>query len=147
MALLEPKEHPIDLPGGGSKTYIVSKFPAVAGREIVTQYPVSSMPKVGDYQVNEALMLKLMCYVAVPMPTGDPLPLNSRTLVDNHVPDFETLMKLEWAVLSYNCSFLGNGAAVGFLESLAAKAQALIVKTLTDFSQPSSAKSKRRSTN
>jgi hypothetical protein len=134
MALLEPIEQEIELPGGGTKTFIISKFPAVSGREILTQYPVSAMPKVGDYKVNEDLMLKLMGFVAVPIPAGEPLVLNSRTLVDNHVPDWETLMKLEWAVLSYNSSFFNNGKALGFLESIMEKCQALIVSTLTDLS-------------
>ena len=141
MALLEPKEQEIELPGGGTKTFIISKFPAVAGREILTQYPVSAMPKVGDYKANEELMLKLMCFAAVPMPVGDPLALNSRTLVDNHVPDWETLIKLEWAVLSYNSSFFNNGKALGFLDSIMEKCQALIVSTLTDLSVKLSEKS------
>jgi len=133
--MLEPKEIQID-----GKTYIISKFPAVAGREIVTQYPITAAPKIGNYEVNEELMLKLMCFVAVPMPAGDPLALTERNLVDNHVPNFEVLMKLEWAVLNYNCSFFASGQAQSFLESLANKVQSLIMSTLTDFSAKLSAK-------
>lgn len=65
--MLEPIEKEIPLPDGGTKTFILSKFPAIAGREIVTQYPTTGAPKIGDYKTNEALMLKLMAYVAVPI--------------------------------------------------------------------------------
>jgi hypothetical protein len=131
--LLEPVEREIELPEGGAKTFILSKFPAVAGREIITQYPTSAAPKIGSYSLNEELMLKLMSYVAVPMPDGKPLRLTTRALVDNHVPDFETLMRLEWAMMEYNCSFFRNGKMSGFLEALTEKAQALISSTLTGF--------------
>ena len=138
--LLEPVERDIELPGGGTKKFILSKFPAIAGREIITQYPTTATPKIGSYSLNEELMLKLMAYVSVPMPDGSGLRLNSRTLVDNHVPDFETLMKIEWAMMQYNCSFFQNGKMSGFLELLTDKALALITRTLTEFSAQSSKK-------
>lgn len=137
MSLLEPIEKEIPLAEGGSKVFILSKFPAIAGREIVTQYPVSGAPKVGNYQTNETLMLKLMSYVAVPTENGN-LRLTTKELVNNHVPDFETLLKLEWAMMEYNCSFFRNGAVSGFLNVLTEKAQALIMKTLMGLSQQSS---------
>ncbi|CNI76844.1 Uncharacterised protein [Yersinia pseudotuberculosis] len=134
--MLEPIEKEIPLPEGGTKTFILSKFPAIAGREIVTQYPTTGAPKIGDYKTNEALMLKLMAYVAVPIEGGSQIPLTTSALVNNHVPDFETLMKLEWAMMEYNCSFFRNGVALGFLTGLTTKVQALITKTLTGLSQP-----------
>jgi hypothetical protein len=136
--MIEPKEIDIDLPGGGTKKFILSKFPAVAGREIITQYPTSAAPKIGNYQLNEELMFKLMAHVAIPLPNGEPLLLATRALVDNHVPDFETLMKIEWAMMQYNCSFFQNGKASGFLDLLAEKSQAWIMQTLTHFLQQSS---------
>lgn len=136
--MLEPKEREFYLPSGGKKTFILSKFPAVAGREIITQYPTSALPKIGDYSLNEELMLKLMCYVGVPI-DGQPEPLMLKTaqLVDNHVPDFETLMKIEMAMMEYNCSFFAQGKMSGIFDLLATKVQALIAKMLTDFSQRS----------
>lgn len=133
--LLAPIEVDIELPDGSVKKFILSKFPAVAGREIITQYPTSAAPKIGSYKLNEELMFKLMSYVAVPLADGLPLRLNSRALVDNHVPDFETLMRIEWEMMKYNCSFFNNGKMSGFLELLTDKAQALILKTLTGFSE------------
>lgn len=145
MALLEPIEKEFDLPNGSKKTFVLSKFPAVAGREIVTQYPTSAMPKIGDYATNEELMLKLMCYVGVPIvidgvPQQMPQLLITRQLVDNHVPDFETLMKIEMAMMEYNCTFFAQGKMSGIFDKLAGTVQKLILKTLTDFSQQSSGK-------
>ena len=84
--MLEPKDFTVTLPGGVEKTYILSKFPAIAGREIICKYPMSGLPKIGDYSVNEETMLKLMKYVAVKIDGGSML-LSTREIVDNHVQD------------------------------------------------------------
>lgn len=129
--MLEPKELAIELPNGSKKTFIISKFPAIAGREIVCKYPMSAMPKIGDYAVNEETMLKLMKYVSVRTDGGD-IQLQTRDLVDNHVPDWETLGKIEVEMMSYNCSFFQNGKISGFLDNIKVTAQQLLSKTLTD---------------
>ena len=140
--LLHPKEVTITTQAGEEKVYVISKFPAIQGREIVAKYPLSAVPKLGDYAVNEETMVKLMSFVGVPRETGEPLQLKTKALIDNHVPDWETLARIEWAMLEYNCSFFGNGRASGFLESIARKAQQLISKTLTDWSAQSSRQGK-----
>ena len=91
--LLQPKEVEIELPEGGTKTFIISKFPAIAGREIITQYPLSAMPKLGDYKTNEALMLKIMGYVGIETEAGY-VPFITEAAINNHILSFETLMKL-----------------------------------------------------
>jgi len=131
--LLQPKPQDIECQDGSKKAFILHKFPALAGREIVSQYPITAIPKIGDYKTNEEVCLKLMAYVGVEVESGVVLPLNSRALVDNHVPDFEALIRLEAAMLEYNCSFFGNGKGSAFFEIIVAKAQQLISKTLTDF--------------
>lgn len=146
--MLQPKEIRVTAQAGDERVYILSKFPAIAGREIIAKYPLSAMPKLGDYAVNEETMLKLMAFVGVPM--GDdkePLMLKTRALIDNHVPEWETLARVEVAMLEYNVSFFGNGKASGFLEAITQKAQALLSRTLTDLSGQSSPKEKRPSTN
>lgn len=145
--MLQPKEVTIETQAGETRVYVLSKFPAVQGREIIAKYPISAMPKLGDYAVNEETMLKLMSFVAVPRETGEPLRLTTRALVDNHVPDWETLARIEMAMMEYNCSFFGNGQGSTFFEAIARKAQALITKTLMDLSEQSSRRDKQRSTN
>lgn len=133
--MLQPKEIRVMTQAGDERVYILSKLPAIAGREIVAKYPLSAMPKLGDYAVNEETMLKLMAYVGVPMGEGkDPLRMTTRALVDNHVPDWETLARIEVAMMEYNVSFFGNGKASSFLEAIALKAQQLLSRTLTDLS-------------
>lgn len=132
MTLLEPKSVMIKTLAGEEKEYIISKFPAVAGREIFAQYPVSLVPKVGDYQLNETLMLKIMSYVAVPRENdpGNPLRLSTRDLVDNHVPDWEALARLELAVMNHNCSFFERGKLSTIFAGVGAKANTKITEML-----------------
>jgi hypothetical protein len=145
--MLEPKEESIALPDGTEKIYILSKFPAVAGREIVAKYPVAIMPKLGDYAVSEETMIKLMAYVGVKLENGDTLMLTTRELIDNHVKSWETLAKIEIAMMGYNCSFFGNGRASGFFDGIAQKLPALATQILTNSFQQLSAKDKQPSTN
>lgn len=143
--MLEPKEITLKDQHGVERFYVLSKFPAVAGREIVTKYPVSNIPKIGEYQQSEEVMLKLMGYVSVKLPDGQALALTTRALVDNHVPDWEVLAKLEWAMLEYNTSFFGQGLNSGFLADTSQKVTAKILSMLTPFLQQLSQTEKPRS--
>lgn len=143
---LEPKELTLTDRSGKERTFILSKFPAIAGREIITKYPLSNIPKIGEYQQSEEVMLKLLAFVGVPREAGgEPLMLTTRALVDNHVGDWETLAKVEWAQLEYNCSFFGNGSSSDFFESLSQKAVTWISQTLTPLLERSSQAAKRAS--
>lgn len=141
--MLQPKEMLIKTMDGDERPYVISKFPAVAGREIIAQYPTSILPKVGDYQLNEQIMLKLMAYVGVPREGKEPLMLTTRALVDNHVPDWETLARLELAVMDYNCSFFRSGAASTFFSGLGNRAGKKITEMLTGLLASLSAPAKR----
>lgn len=141
MNLIEEKMVTID-----NRNFIISKFPAIAGREIVMKYPISALPKLGDYKVNEETMFKLMAYVAVPTDNG-PLRLTTAALIDNHAGNWETLMRVEAAMMEYNCSFFRDGRVLSFFDELALKAKALGSQMLTALSGLSSKKGKRRSVN
>ncbi len=138
MALLNPIEKPFTTREGVEKVYILSHFPAVPGREIIAQYPLTAAPKVGDYAQNEAIMRKLMAFVAVPTEQG-PLPLTTEALINNHVPDPLTLAKIEAAMLEYNLGFsLAEGLST-LSNAFGTTLQAWISKTLMGLSQSSSA--------
>lgn len=146
--MLEPKEITVKTMEGAEKTFVISKFPAIAGREILTQYPLTAMPKIGDYAANEELMLKIMCYVGVRQPGRDePLALTTRALVDNHVPDWETLARIELAIIDYNTSFFRLGGASTFFAKCYAKTLPKITKTLTDLLENLSQAGPRHTTN
>jgi len=138
--MIEPKEVIID-----DRSFILTKFPSIPGREIVALYPTSAMPKVGDYKVNEATMLKLMSYVYVQI--GDnKVPLNTEALVNNHTGNWETLGKVEIAMMEYNCSFFQNGRISTFFEDIAQKLPEWISKMWMALSEQLSRQAKPPST-
>lgn len=116
--LIKPEELVLKDAEGNDRKFILSNFPAVQGREIVAQYPTSGLPKVGDYGLNRELMLKLMSYVAVDL-GGTLQRLETEALINNHVPDWEMLAKLEMAMMEKNCSFFRDGRSSDFLENMA----------------------------
>ena len=145
--MIEPKPVTVTDLNGTEKTYTISKLPATVGREVVATYPVSAMPKLGEYSVNEAVMLKMMSYVKAPLDDGGDIALTTKALIDNHCADWQVLAKLEMAMLEYNTSFFGRGKISGFLDDVAAKVPQLITQILTDLSAPSSAPTRPPSTN
>lgn len=128
--MIDPKEVTVTTQAGTERVYVVHKIPAVAAREIVTQYPISNIPKVGDYKLSEEMLLKLMSYVEAVGPDGQHTALKTRALVDNHVPDWETLMKLEKEMLEYNISFFAAWLNSDFFGTISQKATGWITKTL-----------------
>ena len=75
---------------GNKRTYTISKFDAISGRAIAAQYVPTAAPKIGDYEMNEKLMYRMMTFVYVQ--TAELLqPLDSRAMIENHVPDWEKL--------------------------------------------------------
>ena len=147
LNLIKPKEIIIQDDDGNDRTYIISKLPASEGREIMAKYVTSAMPKVGDYATNEAMMLKLMSRVAVPKPDGTFIILINKAVYDNHVDCWETSIKLETAMLEYNCAFFRNGLISNFLDDLAQKLPVWTTKILKGISAQLSPMEKPRSEN
>lgn len=145
--MIEPKEISIKTQAGEDKVFIISKFPAVAGREIIAKYPLSGMPKLGDYQVNEATMMKLMCYVSAKTNDGSEISLTTKALIDNHVPEWETLARIEIEMMGYNCSFFQQGKISNFLDTIKANAEQSISSMLTDLLGQLSQQTKQPSKN
>lgn len=140
--LIKPKEVAIKDVDGIEKMFVISRLPAVTGREILAKYPLSNAPKIGDYEVSKEAMLKMMAYVCVTV-DGEEIPLKTPTLIDNHVPDGESLIRLELEMLKYNTSFFGSGGNSGFLPFLISKVGSSlpsVIKTLMASLQSSSAK-------
>ncbi len=84
----------------------------------------------------------MMAYVCVPV-SGEEIPLKTQTLIDNHVPDGESLIRLELEMLKYNTSFFGTGGNSGFLPFLISRVGSSlpsVIKTLMASLQSSSAK-------
>lgn len=147
MTLIKPKDFSLEDMDGNSITVILSRFPATIGREISIKYPMANLPKLGDYKVSDETMEKLMAYVAIPMDNAEPLPLKTRVLIDNHIPDAETLLKIEMAMLEYNFSFFRKGAISDFFNEFVQTTMAKIIGMLTPLSAQSSTQAQPLSTN
>ena len=131
--LREPKDVEIECQDGSIRTYTISKLPARVGLELVTQYPIMATPKVGDYGKFEGLMLKLLSHVEATLPDGRKQRLTEWALVDNHVPDWEALARLQREMATYNVSFFQNGKLLTSLEDFVGKGITRITPMLTDF--------------
>lgn len=144
--LIDPVEVTIANRKGIEKTYIISEIPAFQSREIIAQYPVSAMPKLGDYVVNEAMCLKMMTYVEVVTPEGDRHRLKTVALINNHC-DFMQLAKLEGLMFQHNWGFFLQGTLSGFSDAINQRAPQWISKISTALSGLLSQMEKRPSTN
>jgi len=93
-------------------------------------------------------MHKMMCYVGVKLNEhGSPLMLTTTSLIDNHTGNWETLAKLEVAIMEYNCSFFLSGRVSTFFQDIAQKIPESISKILILLSQQSSQTEKPPSMN
>lgn len=128
--MIEPKEITIVDSKGIEHKYIISRIPyASGGREICSQFIPTSIPKLGNYQLNHELFLKMMKYVAVVTDNGQ-LPLSTSALIDNHVPDVKTGLLLEKEMLEYNFGFFDLGKISAILETFSKKLGVLTTKIL-----------------
>lgn len=114
---------------GTEKEFIIDKFPATVGVEILAKGSLSALPKVGEYPVFDETMLKALSFVAVPTDTGM-IWLSTRALVDNHIPDAESIMRLLVELGQYNYSFFQYGTLSTFFGALGQKVLVWITKTL-----------------
>jgi hypothetical protein len=90
------------------KTYAVHKFSPLDGREILAGYPLAILGKEHTYQNNAKAMRNLMryCSILIGEGEGEQVHLVDDALINEHVPDWWTLVQLEYACLKHNCSFL-----------------------------------------
>ena len=137
--LIDPKEVVIKGRGDKETTFIISCVPYLAGgRELCTQYPLSALPKIGNYEANEKLAKLLWKYVEIVTPSGTRIRLETSQLIDNHVPDVVTGLKLEAAMLEHNLGFSVPEKISTFLESMSAAIEPLISQIWTGLQAQSS---------
>ena len=120
MELIKPKEIEVKDLDGNVHKYKISRFDAIAGREIIAQYPTANAPKVGNYQLSDELMRKALNYVSVEIEDKD-VRLSTSALINQYVPDTTVLLRLEFALMEYNTNFFGNGSNSGFLNFIIKK--------------------------
>lgn len=133
--LIKPKDVTIKDLDGEERRYIISRFPAVDGRRIIVSWVGSAASQKGEK--SEVAMRDIMRYVAVE--TGDTLTrLTTQALIDNHVPDSISLLRLEAEIMDYNTGFSKTVGSLDFWDSLTVRAQDIgqkLMPMLTDFLQ------------
>lgn len=134
VELIDREETTIETSEGKSKTFVLGRAPATAGREILFKYPTANIPKLGDYAASEEAMLKLLSYCAVISDAGTEIRLTTKALIDNHVSDAEMLARLEFRMLEKNFGFFKTGLTSLFSGGISPKVQAWISSTLTALS-------------
>lgn len=144
--LIKPKPFTTNDMDGEPITVIISRMPASVGREVLTQYPLTALPKIGDYVRNEELAYKLISYCMVDS-NGTPIRLTSKALADNHLRDAETQLRVEIAMMEYNSTFLRSGKASSFFDECLAMLLEKISGMSIRSSQPSSEQNSPPSTN
>ncbi|WMD23300.1 hypothetical protein RAS12_13295 [Achromobacter seleniivolatilans] len=128
--LIKPRVIMVKNRDGVEKAFTISRLPATVAREVIAKYPLSNIPKLGDYGTSEEVMKKLMCFVAVDL-DGREQRLTTQALIDNHVDDGIQLMKLEVEMIDENTGFFGLGGQRGFLDCLLEKLLLSITPMLT----------------
>ena len=99
----------VRIPTGDGKTvksYNVHKFSPLDGRKILAAYPLAILNAEHTYESNEAAMKKLMAYCSVGATEDEQIHLTDDALINEYVPDWWTLVQLEFECLKFNCSFL-----------------------------------------
>lgn len=113
IPLIQPKE--VEISGC---RYRLGKYPAVAGREILSKIPMGLAADGKDYEVSEEAMFLVFRYIERVVDGGGGIRLVTRALIDSHVPDAGTLIMLEEASLEHNLSFFPEGRASASLADL-----------------------------
>lgn len=121
VELIKPKDVTIIGVDGEPCTYTISRFPYRAGRKIAAVYPVANLPKLMDYNASEEAMMLLMRHIERVTANDYRIRLTTGALIDNHIPDPVTGLKLEAAILAYNFDFFGKGGLSSFLAKSAGR--------------------------
>lgn len=145
--LLKPKTVTVKDMDGKEITVIISRLPGLVQREIAAKYPVSALPKLGDYGVNEEMALKMLSYCAVTVKDGVDIRLTTRDLIQNHLGDLRAIGSVELEVVKYNFDFFGSGSLSSFWDDLGRKAITWTIKTWMELSPQLLKAAKQHSTN
>lgn len=143
MNLIKPTEVTIADLDGVERTYRIGRFPALVGLDIIAKVPsnVASLSKQLPHL--RQLVLQMCQYVAVDVPLDDggsrEVTLSTAALVDNHVPDGQTLLHLCFEIMRHNTSFFGSGdqSVLDFLLAKLADSLPKITQTLMQSLQSS----------
>lgn len=130
MQLLRPKEFKIKTEYDGEYTYLLSRIPYDPDGKEIGVLLVPTAVKTGDYKAHHALCRRMYNYIARVV-DDKPIILSTSDLINNHVPDFNTGIKLEVAMMEYNYLFFVKGVVSSFSNGCAPMFQEWSTKILT----------------
>ena len=125
--LLKPKEVEIK----GSK-FIISQMPCTVAQEVAFKLPPGLIPIVGNFTQAEDMYIKMLSYCERVYDDGSHVKLISKDIIDNNLPDFETLLLLEKEVIEYNFGFFDTDKLLTLLNGLLSRAESKVSGILTD---------------
>ena len=133
MSLIKPTEVTIKDLDGVERTYRVGRFPALIGLDILAQIPSNFSTLAKQTQRLSQLAVQMCPYAAVDVPLDEggshEVMLSTAALIDNHVPDSQTLALLCFAIARHNTDFFGSGDQ-SFLDFLSEKLVDLLPKII-----------------
>lgn len=125
--LLKPKE--IDVNG---YKFIISQMPCTVAQEVAFKLPPGLIPIMGNFTQAEDMYVKMLSFCERVYDDGKHIKLINKTVIDNHIPDFQTLLLLEREVIEYNYGFFNPEKLLDLLNGLLSHAESRVSKILTD---------------
>lgn len=126
--LLKPKEIEIN----GYK-FVISQMPCTVGQEVAFKLPTGLIPVLGNFTQAEDMYVKMLSFCERVYDDGKRVKLINKDIIDNHVPDFQTLLLLEREVIEYNYGFFNSEKILTLLNTLLSRVELKASKILTDF--------------
>lgn len=125
--LLKPKEVEIK----GCK-FIISQMPCTVAQEVACKLPPGLIPMIGNFSQAEEMYIKMLSYCERVYDDGRHIKLISKDIIDNNLPDFETLLLLEKEVIEHNFGFFDPGKLLTLLNDLLSHVESRASGMLTD---------------
>ena len=114
MQLIKPTKISIVDLDGVEHAYQIGRFPAVEGLEIIAKVPSNLVSFSKQLPQLRGLVLQMCKFVEAEIPKDDgsthAVRLVTSDLIDNNVPDGQTLLHLCFEIMRHNTSFFGKGS-------------------------------------
>lgn len=127
------KEKIIELEG---KRFKISEMSFVDGRRVEMNYVTTILPRVGDYEKNEALLPTIFKYAWVEVMPDKWLNLDSMELVEQHC-SYATAKAIEREVVDMTLGFFDGGKLESLWEKLVESLGQELIKILMSLSEES----------
>ena len=127
VGLLKPKSIEVK----GCK-FIISQMPCTVAQEVAFKLPPGLIPIMGNFTQAEDMYIKMLSYCERVYDDGRSVKLISKDVIDNNLPDFETLLLLEKEVIESNYGFFDTGKLLTLLNGLLSHVESRVSGILTD---------------